>query len=378
MRLRWSEARQAAYDAVDPLAVTTVRIEQALGRRLAHPLVAVDHLPRFDNAAMDGYAVAGPGPWHLRGTTLAGEPGTGLALEHGEAWAVATGAPVPAGTRSVLPIEDAEVTTPAPGRVVVDGRIDDERHVRLRGEEAVPGEKLISAGAHVTPQVVALAAAVGVTQMTVRAVPCVTALVTGDEFGDGPGQVHDAIGPALPGWVAWAGGTLGGLTWLPDGASDLRTALTSATGDLVVVTGSSSVGPEDHLRPLLGELDARPVVDGVRCRPGSLTGLWLLADGRLVAALPGNPFAALVAFVTVVAPALLALRGDDLPMLSAVAADLPPHRSDDRLAPVRLTEAGPVALGHDRSGMLRGVAEADALAVIPSEGGPVLIQPLPI
>jgi molybdopterin molybdotransferase len=157
----------------------------------------------------------------------------------------------------------------------------------------------------------------------------------------------------------------------------MRGALTAVAADVVLVTGSSSRGPEDHLRPLLADLDATTVVDGVCCRPGSLTGLWRLADRTLVVALPGNPFAALVAFLTVAAPALAGLRGEELAGLPALAADLPRHRSDTRLVPVRLTDAGPVALSHDRSGMLRGVAQADALAVVPADGGPALLQPLP-
>lgn len=375
MVLGWVEARQAAYDAVDPLPPTTVPTGEALGLRLAAPLVAADDLPRFDNAAMDGYAVAGPGPWRVIGRTLAGQPGARGPIGSGgasEAWEVATGAQLPQGTRSVLRVEDAERDGD-----VVKGRVEDGRHVRLRGEEAMSGEKLLPAGVLVTPQVVALAVAVGVSELGVEPAPRVAALVTGDELGNGPDQVHDAIGPALPGWVGSAGGALDGLTRLPDGADDLRAALASVDAGIVLVTGSSSVGPEDHLRSLLAELGAEPVVDGVGCRPGSLAGLWRLADRRLVAALPGNPFAALVAFLTVVAPALAGLRGDELAPLETVTADLPPHRSDTRLVPVRLTDAGPVALGHDHSGMLRGVAQADALAVVPADGGPVLLQPLP-
>lgn len=372
MVMGWGEARQAAHDAAAPLGPAVVPVAEALGRRLAAPLVAADDLPRFANAAMDGYAVAGPGPWRIRGTVLAGQPAPARTMGPGDAWGIATGAPLPDGARSVLPVEDATVDGDT-----VSGAVDDGRHVRHQGEEAMPGERLLPAGAVATPQVVALAAAVGLAELTVAPSPRVAALVTGDELGDGPGQVRDAIGPALPGWLGWAGATLASLARVPDGAAGLRAALESAAADLVVVTGSSSVGPEDHVRPLLADLGAQPVVDGVCCRPGSLTGLWRLGDGRLVAALPGNPFAALVAFLTVVAPALTGLRGDGLPALATTAADLPRHRSDARLVPVRLTDAGPVALGHDRSGMLRGVAQAEALAVVPADGGPALLQPLP-
>jgi molybdopterin molybdotransferase len=376
MVLGWGEARQAAFDAVQALPPVTVPLAAALGRRLATALVAAEDLPAFDNSAMDGYAVAGDPPWRLLGRVLAGEPRPGVPIGAGEAWEVATGARLPEGTRSVLPAEDAEVDADLV-RGAVGGTVEPGQHVRHRGEEAMAGEKLLPAGSRVTPQAIALAAAVGLTRLDVVPAPRVTALVTGSELGDAPGQVHDALGPALPGWVAWAGGTPSGVTRLADDAETLRGALAGADAEVVVVTGSSSVGREDHLRPLLRRLGATPVVDGVRCRPGSLAGLWRLADARLVASLPGNPFAALVAFLTVVAPAVAGLRGDRLEVLPSVACDLPPHRSETRLVPVRLTDERPVALGHDRSAMLRGVAAADALAVVPPEGGAALLQFLP-
>jgi molybdopterin molybdotransferase len=376
MVLGWEEARQAAYDAVPSLGPVVVPTSEALGLRLAADLVAADDLPRFDNAAMDGYAVAGPGPWTVLGRTLAGAPPADVPLTAGEAWEVATGAPVPSGTRSVVRVEDT-VRDGDLVKVEAADEPEEGRHVRRRGEEAAAGERVLPAGVRVGPQVLALASAVGVGELAVVPAPRVAALVTGDELGDRPGQVHDALGPALPGWVRWAGGTLEGVTRLPDGVAGLRSALTAADADVVLVTGSSSVGPADHLRPLLSELGAEPVVDGVCCRPGSLTGLFRRGSGPLVAALPGNPFAALVGFLTVVAPALAALRGDALPCLEPVRAELPRHRSDTRLVPVRLTEAGPVPVGHDRSGMLRGVAQADALAVVPADGGAALLQPLP-
>lgn len=401
MALGWGEARQAAYDAVAPLAPVAVPAPEGLGLRLALPLVAADDLPRFDNAAMDGFAVAGEGPWRVRGATLAGRPGATTPLAAGQAWQVTTGAPLPPGAEAVLPVEHASVTA---GRVA--GRIAVGRHVRRRGEEAVAGEKLLDAGARVTPQVVALAAAAGAERLVVHRRPRVVALVTGDELGTGPGQVRDALGPALPGWVDWAGGHLDRAIRVRDGADPLMQALTGAlTGalttaapDLVVVTGSSSAGPEDHLRAVIASMGAVAVVDGVDCRPGSLAGLWRLPGGAMVAGLPGNPLAALAAFVTVAAPALAGLRGEAMAPLDLVVADLPTRhaghgggapggaptarRPGARLLPVRLAAQGPVPLGHDRSGMLRGVAAADALAVIPGGAAPgvpveVTLHPLP-
>ncbi|MFD2354489.1 hypothetical protein ACFSTC_42245 [Nonomuraea ferruginea] len=183
-------------------------------------------VPGSDVSAMDGYAVAGAPPWRVVGRVLAGGLPYGDALRPGEAVEIATGAPVPPGSESVLPYERAS------GGTWVDGRIEAGRHIRRRGEDIAEGAVVLGAGAVVTPVVAGLAAALGHDILTVRPVPSVAVLVTGDEVVDhglpGPGRVRDAIGPFLPGLIAWAGGRLASHTRLPDGATPpLHTALSS-------------------------------------------------------------------------------------------------------------------------------------------------------
>jgi molybdopterin molybdotransferase len=177
-------------------------------------------------------------------------------------------------------------------------------------------------------------------------VPRVRALVTGDELVDSGvsvgARVRGAIGPMLPGLADWAGGRFTGSARLADSAELLNEALLVARGELVLVTGSSSRGPADHLRPVLDRLDAELLVDGVHCRPGHPQALATLPGGTPVVGLPGNPFAAFSAFLTLGLPALAALRARPLTQLTSVADRMSGRPGVTRLLPVRLEQGRPV------------------------------------
>ena len=90
--------------------------------------------------------------------------------------------------------------------------------------------------------------------------------------------------------------------------------------ELVIVSGSSSVGPADHLEKCLHDLGAQPVVRAVACAPGRTQSLWRLPDGRLLVGLPGNPLAAIVAYLTLVDAVCAGLLGTPLPTAATVGA----------------------------------------------------------
>lgn len=378
----WSQARAAAYAAAEPLASVDLPLSEALGCVLAGPLWSLTPLPPFDTAAMDGWAVRGPGPWRVTGRVLAGQPVT-AALAAGTAVEIATGAQVPGRTDGVLAYEEgatvgANVTGPAPRG----------RHVRRTGEECPARTALLPAGATLTPAALGLAAAVGHDALRVQPLPRVAALVTGDELLTaglpGDGRVRDAVGLVLPGSVDGCGGRLVALEHLGDDSALLRTAIEDADADVLVTTGASSVGHADFLPGVLRELGAELIVDGVAVKPGHPQVLARLRDGRLLVGLPGNPLAALAGIVTMLAPVLAGLAGRRAPVTSrarctqALAAD---PRSV-QLVPARRRGELVLPTGHGGAAMLRGVAVADAFAVVQpgtdvDAGGEVQVVPLP-
>jgi molybdopterin molybdotransferase len=481
MNMPWTLARQTAREAAKPLDAVEVALAEGVGLALASAVRALASQPTCDTSAMDGYAVTGPGPWTVAGRVAAGDPVPDELLRSGEAFGVATGAPVPDGSDLVMPVEicslegallreaaDAQCqhaecqhpdncahrrgsrpaarphpgaarqpgttarhpsaagqpgaarqpgttarqprTARQPGAAAQPGTTAHHprtarqpgaarqpgtnaqqpsaarqpgttarqpgKHIRRRSEDWSTGDELIPAGSLVTPAVLGLAAGAGHDTLLVHRRPRVAVIVTGDELLHSgpphPGRVRDAIGPMLPGLLTRA--DLLATTHLRDDPSALADALTFDQADVLVTCGATSVGPADHLRRVLAELDAEILVSGVSCRPGHPMLLAVLPDGRCVVGLPGNPFAALAAVLTLLHPLLDTLGGHVVrSSTTAWLPDVGAHPRDTRLIPVTRTGAEAVPVGHDRPGSLWGAALADALAVVPPghKGGEV-------
>ncbi|WP_017573151.1 molybdopterin molybdotransferase MoeA [Nocardiopsis halotolerans] len=365
----WPRAREAAalLGGDRPPAPRDLPLEDALGAVLGADVRALVGLPAFDASAMDGFAVAGPGPWRLVGRQLAGASSS-VGLRPGEAVEIATGARVPKDTECVLPYETALVRDGT-----VDGPAEAGRHVRWAGEETAPGETVLTRGTLVGPAALGLAASLGHETLPVLC-PRVSVLVTGEEVTTsglpGDGSVRDSIGPMLPGVVDRAGGRVGSVRHLGDDRRALFDAVAGADGDVVAVCGSSSRGPADHLRSVLEELGATTVVDGVACRPGHPQ-LLAHTDRTVFVGLPGNPGAALVAAATLLVPLLAAMTGRPDPGAglprTVLEGRVTAHPRDTRLVAVRLDGGRAHPVGHDRPGSLRGAALADAYAVVPPD-----------
>jgi molybdopterin molybdotransferase len=371
----WPAARALAHAAATPLPAQILALADAVGRTLAAALVSATPLPAFDASAMDGYAVAGAGPWQVVRRVLAGhgDPGS---LHPGQAAEVATGAPVPVGSDAVLRYEDAV----RDGDLVSGPLGHPGRHLRRTGQDIPPDTELLPAGTAISGVVAGLAASVGLDAVRVRQRPRVIALITGDEVVHsglpGRGRVRDAIGPMLPDLVARHGGALELRLPVPDRpVIELASALESAQAEVVLACGATSAGPADGLPRALAGLRAEPIVDGVACRPGHPQSLWVLPDGRYVIGIPGNPYGALAACHTLLAPLLGGLTGRALPDLPLALLGSPPDRDGPvtRIVPVRWAGARVVPLAHAGPGSLWGAAAADALAAVPPNwsGDPV-------
>ncbi|PPF53087.1 molybdopterin molybdenumtransferase MoeA [Clavibacter michiganensis] len=384
----WDDARDAALllggrlRERQPGSAELVPLGDALGRTLSVDLRARADLPGADASAMDGWAVGspGPGPWRVGDPVLAGHAPADVALAADEARPIATGAPVPPATAGILRSEHGDVASGvlrvnalAPG-----GGARVRAEIRPAGEEARRGDVLLAAGTRLTAVRLGLAAAAGHDLVPVLAAAGADVIHLGDEVVDRgvpvPGRVRDAIGPALPALLAACGLGAGSTVRVPDDARATRDAIAQATAPLVITTGGSSRGPADHVRGALDALRARLVVDAVRMRPGHPVMLAELPDGRAVLCLPGNPLAAIACLLSF-APAIadgLAGRPLPVPALAVAGAELPGGGSGTRLIACALDAEGRlVPVGAQGPGMLRGLAAADALAVVPPTGARV-------
>jgi molybdopterin molybdotransferase len=230
--------------------------------------------------------------------------------------------------------------------------------------------------------VLGLAAAAGYDELTVTARPRVEVLVLGDELLDrglpGAGRVRDALGPMLPAWLRGLGAEVTAVRRLVDDEDALRRAIAASTADLLVTTGGTAGGPVDHVHPVLAAIGARLLVDGVAVRPGHPM---LLAElpppasaaehPRHLVGLPGNPLAAVSGVLTLVAPLLRTLAGHPppAPYAAPLTQDVAGHPEDTRLVPVVFDEESAARpLHYTGPAMLRGLAAADGMAVIPPGG----------
>ncbi|MGE0190637.1 MAG: molybdopterin molybdotransferase MoeA [Planctomycetota bacterium] len=305
-RERADVAEVQAWVDAQPVArcVDVVALGAAAGRRLAAPLVADRPVPGFERAAMDG--------WALRGaSTFGASPGDPLALDvigvarpghpfeghvgAGQAVRIMTGAPMPDGADAVLRAEDGEERDQ---RLQAHAATAPRRHVGSVGEDIQPGDVVVADDRPLRPQDLGVAASLGHDALAVLRRPRVALCVTGDEvlpvgrMPDGP-YVVDANGPMLAALVARDGGELVDHAYVPDDPEQLAAAL-EVDADLLLVTGGSSVGTEDHAPRLLAERGDL-VFHGMAMRPAAPTGVGTLG-AKLVALLPGNPVSCLAAY----------------------------------------------------------------------------------
>ncbi|MEU9184837.1 molybdopterin molybdotransferase MoeA [Streptomyces sp. NPDC048484] len=369
----WQRARAIAGRAPRrPDTPVSVTLDAALGLVLAAPLTALTDLPAFDTSAMDGWAVAGPGPWDVRAEgALAGHDSPEPLID-GEAVPIATGARIPQDASAVLRSEHGR--SDEKGRLYATRDVSQGQDIRPRGQECRSGAPLLPFGTLVTPAVLGLAAAAGYDTVSALPRPRAEVLVLGDELLTGglphDGLIRDALGPMLPPWLRALGAEVIAVRRLGDDAEALSEALKNSDADLVVTTGGTAAGPVDHVHPVLRRIGAELLVDGVKVRPGHPMLLARLRENQHLVGLPGNPLAAVSGLLTLAEPLLRTLAGRTapepytLPLKDTVHG----HPHDTRLIPVVLRGDRAVPLHYNGPAMLRGIAVADALAVVPPGG----------
>ena len=317
--LDWLDARLH-----DPLGAEAVPLAGAAGRVLAAPVIGSVHVPGFDRATMDGYAVVADStdgatsynriPLKVVGDALPGRPFE-RTVARGEAVRIMTGAPIPAGADAVLPAEFVEADAPADTAraafVAALAAVSPGKNVGRRGEDIAPGATLLATGRILRPQDVGVMSSIGVSDAVVVRRPHVRLVITGNELLPAGTRPHDflitdANGPMLAALAERDGATVHFPGIVRDEAGAILAALESDV-DVVIVSGGSSVGIED-LAPMLVSTHGELAVHGIAMRPSSPTGMGTIGR-RLVFLLPGNPVSALCAYDFFAGRAIRALGG---------------------------------------------------------------------
>jgi molybdopterin molybdotransferase len=395
-----AQARAAIATALQPIAAReTVPVHQALGRVLAADVVSPIDVPAHDNSAMDGYAFAstdlqlqGTTTLHSVGTLYAGAPFAG-SVGPGQCLRIMTGAVMPAGLDTVVPLELCRADTADGGTAVhiEAGTVKAGENRRLRGEDLAAGRPAVRAGRVIKPADMGLIASLGLAQVQVLRRLRVALFSTGNELRSldqtlDAGSVYDSNRYSLLGAVQRLGMEVVDLGLVPDDPAALHATLERAVtlADVVLTSGGVSMGDADYTREVLARMGevafwkvamrpGRPFAFGPLRRQAGEVPVWLFA-------LPGNPVAALVTFYAFARDALLQLAGaapSPLPVLQArctSAIRKRPGRTEFQRAVVEASSSGgwQVRLtGSQGAGILRSMSEANALVVLGHEQGSV-------
>jgi molybdopterin molybdotransferase len=377
------------------LALTSLRSERvaladAAGRVLASAITSDLDVPGFDRATMDGYAVVAASTegataynrlsLEVIGQSMPGVPFAGR-LRGGQAVRIMTGAPMPEGADAVLPAEWADADGDPAHSVTIGAvaAVSPGKHVGRRGEDIVRGTCVLHAGRVLRPQDVGVLSSIGASGVDVVRRPRVRLVVTGNELlaaGARPRGFHiaDANGPMLAALIARDGGIVDNQGIVADEPAAILAAL-SSEAEIVVVSGGSSVGLEDHAPMLVAE-HGELAVHGIAMRPSSPTGIGRLGE-RLVFLLPGNPVSSLCAYDFFAGRAVRALGGGSKEwpyrsVRSTLARKIssPVGRLDYARVTIASGRVEPLSVGG--ASLLSSATRADGFVVVPddSEGYP--------
>ena len=312
------EIERIIRERVTPVAeAETVSLGAAFGRVLAQDVVAPISLPPFDNSAVDGFAVRhadlkGSGDTRLKVVErLTAGVSAAHPLARGEAVRIFTGAPMPEGADTVFMQEDCRLDG---DDVILPPGLKLGANRRLAGEDVKAGSVILPGGRRLKAPQIALVAAVGVTQLTVRRRLRVALYSTGDEIAE-PGSplpkaaTYDANRFLLAALLSQLGAQVTDKGILPDDRVRVADALREAARDhdLVLTSGGVSTGEADYVRETMERVGTL-VFWRIGIKPGRPVAMGVL-DGAALIGLPGNPVAAFVTFVRVVRPLLLQLAG---------------------------------------------------------------------
>jgi molybdopterin molybdotransferase len=376
--LTWIDAEVSA------LGEETVSLQEAHGRVLAGPILSSIDVPAFDRSAMDGFALkaeetvgAGdynPLPFSVIGVSMPGRSFDGD-LGNGQAVRIMTGAPIPVGADAVVP---AEFATEKDGTVEIVDAVPTLKHIGRTGEDVQSGSMLLEVGHRLRPQDCGLIASIGQEEVSVIRQPRVRIVVTGNELAEpgverSPFQIYEANSHVVSGLIPRDGGVIESRVRCEDDRDSIRDAITASGADVILISGGSSVGSEDHAPGLVAELGELPI-HGVAMRPSSPAGVGRIG-AELIFLLPGNPVSCLCAYDFFAGRAIRRLAGR--------SADWPYQKVQGELASkivsqvgrvdycrVRITDGKVEPLALSGASILSSTTRANGFVIVPpqSEG----------
>ncbi len=377
------EALDKILSHIQPLGYEKVSILEALGRVIAEDLYAPRDIPPLDNSGMDGYAVNWEGiqlasPDHpVRLEVIEDLPAGFISkkiLESGQAIRIMTGAPIPKGSDTIVPVED---TKKEDGFVLIFQSIPFGKHVRRAGEDVRRGDRVISMGDLIRPAEVGMLASASRSFVNVYQRPSVAILCTGEELVDvdeevGEAKIVSSNSYTLAAQVKDCGAISIQLGIAKDQKEEIREKLYQGIrADVLISSAGISVGDYDFVRDVLKDLGMEMIFWRVAMKPGRPLAFGTI-NKKPVFGLPGNPVSSMVSFEQFVRPSLLKMMGHRQifrPLIEAILKE-DIHKEPGKRYYIRAV----VSFEKDRyfvtmtgaqgSGILRSMVRANGLIVI--------------
>lgn len=379
------EALETILSQILVLEAEECGLLEAVDRVLAEDVTARGDIPPFDNSAMDGYAVVAadvqgaspesPVELEVLEDLAAGYVAT-VKVKPGTAIRIMTGAPMPEGADAVVMVE---YTQTAGGKVRISRPVASSENVRYQGEDVRAGDVVLKSGDLLRPAQIGLLAAIGRAKVEAVRRPVIGILSTGDEVVEldvplAPGKIRNSNSYSLAAQVMAAGGTPLRLGIASDTEQDVAVKIGHGLDcDALITTGGVSVGDYDMVKVVLQRL-GEMVFWKVAMRPGQPLAFGVIS-GTPVFGLPGNPTSSMVSFEQFVKPSIRKMSGRTGPgriEVEAIVEEDISKKPDRRYflrAVVERRDGIHYArlAGPQGSGMLRPIASADGLLVLPED-----------
>ncbi len=385
------EAQERILAAFLPLETEKISLEKTVGRVLAEDICAQNDLPLFDNTSMDGFALL------ASDVTEAGVPTPitlavvddipagkmpAKKLRAGQAARIMTGAPLPQGADTIVPVEETDFNnrapgTPLPQKVKIYKAAKVGANIRKRGDDIRAGEKILQRGQLLRAQDLGMLAMLGIAEVSVVRKPRVALLSSGDELtpiGESltAGKIYDVNSYTLSALLNAAGCEVLPLGVAADTADSVRAALQKAkNADLIISSAGVSMGSFDFIKDVL-EKDGALNFWRINMRPGKPLTFGHYENTPFIG-LAGNPVSAFVGFMVFVEPVIRRMLGRGTQAeIHARAVLEEALESDGRESYLRAKihrESGQLVArltGHQGSGNLFSMVQANALIIVPA------------
>jgi molybdopterin molybdotransferase len=313
MTISIEEALETIYEKVRAKSTHILAIEEALGSIVAKEYEAHFDLPRFDNSAMDGYAVkiADAGKEvKIKEVTYAGDVAEDV-FQQGEVVKIMTGAPTPKGCEAIVAIEDVSISSEG---ITLPTNIKKNNFIRWKGEDIKAGTVFLEAKTKITAYTLALLSSQGITHIEVYRKPKVVIFSTGEELKahyesiEGH-QLYNSNAPMFAARAKELGCDVSYISSAGDTMESLKNSVNNAKdADLILTSGGVSVGDKDFTKEAFIELGTKTYFSGIDIKPGRPTNFGKMGN-CFVINLPGNPLAAMVNFEMFVKPTIAKLTG---------------------------------------------------------------------